>query len=208
MFDDSGNLMEPWLRAGFDVYLVDVLNPPEGHVDGRVHRVYADLTKPFRLPIPKEQIAFVSAHPPCDHLAVSGARWFKGKGLRALARSVDMFATAAEFCEDAGAPYMIENPVSTMSTYWRKPDFMYNPHEYAGWCPDDNYTKKTCLWCGNGFIMPPKQPLLGAPLPDNRIHSCPPGPLRAYYRSITPRGFGWAVFAANYLVAQNRARMV
>jgi hypothetical protein len=201
LFDDSGNLMEPWLKAGFDVYLVDILNPPEGETSGKVHKIYADLTKPFALPIPAAQIAFVSAHPPCDHLAVSGARWFKGKGLRALARSVDMFATAAEFCEASGAPYMIENPVSTMSTYWRKPDYTYHPYEYAGWCPADNYTKKTCLWTGGGFIMPPKYPLDGAPPPDDRIHKCPPGPMRAYFRSVTPQGFGWAVFAANYAIA-------
>lgn len=44
-----------------------------------------------------ERVAFVTAFPPCTHLAVSGARWFKGKGLRKLADSIHMFATAAEF---------------------------------------------------------------------------------------------------------------
>ena len=76
--------------------------------------MHADLTRPWLCPVDRERIAFVSAFPPCDHLAVSGARWFKGKGLRRLAVSVEMFATAAEFCEWAGAPYMIENPVSNI----------------------------------------------------------------------------------------------
>ena len=104
LFDVSGKMVAPWLADGFECYIVDVQHPPaygNGGItsDGRLHRVHADLTRPWLCPVDRERIAFVSAFPPCDHLAVSGARWFKGKGLRRLAVSVEMFATAAEFCE-------------------------------------------------------------------------------------------------------------
>jgi len=198
LFDDSGNLMQPWIDAGYECYVFDVTNPEEGEDIGRLHRRYADLRRPLACPVAKERVAFVSCHPPCDHLAVSGARWFQGKGLRALESSVSMFATSAEFCEEVGAPYMIENPVGTMSTYWRKPDFVYQPHWYSKFDANDNYTKKTCLWTGGGFVMPEKAEDTTLGPPDNRIHACPPGPLRAYYRSVTPAGFGQAVFEANF----------
>lgn len=197
LFDDSGNLMVPWIEAGFECYLYDVLNPVGGHHEGRIHRLYADLTQPLVCPVDPARVALVSCHPPCDHLAVSGARWFRGKGLRALEVSVAMFATAAEFCEAVGAPYMIENPVGVMSTYWRKPDYTYQPFEYTKLDARDNYTKRTCLWTGNGFVMPESRQDLTLPPPDNRIHAAPPGPTRAYFRSITPQGFGRAVFEAN-----------
>jgi hypothetical protein len=130
-------------------------------------------------------------------MAVSGARWFKGKGLRRLALSVELFATAAEFCEWTGAPYGIENPVSTISTYWRKPDYIFHPSDYTGWHREDNYTKTTCIWAGNGFVMPPPMRLLDLPPPDDRIHKCPPGPERHNIRSKAPMGFSRAVFAEN-----------
>jgi hypothetical protein len=200
LFDDSGNLMQPWIDAGYECYLFDILNPIEGDHRGKVHRLHADLRQPLSLPCDKERIAFVSCHPPCDHLAVSGARWFVGKGLRALSVSVEMFATAAEFCEASGAPYMIENPVGVMSTYWRKPDYTYQPFHYTKFDPRDNYTKKTCLWTGGGFIMPIRACDVSLGEPDERIHKAPPGPTRAYFRSVTPQGFGRAVFEANKML--------
>ena len=195
LFDYSGTMVKPWLDAGYECWIVDLQH---GNVsNGKLHKVNCDLTEPLSLPIDKERIAFVSAFPPCDHLAVSGARWFKGKGLRKLAISVAMFATAAEFCEDSGAPYLIENPVSTISTYWRKPDYTFDPYHFTRYNPDDNYTKKTCLWTGGGFVMPTYAMLQGILPPDDRIHKCAPGPERHNIRSATPLGFAKAVFEAN-----------
>lgn len=114
-----------------------------------------------------------------------------------LSLSVDLFATAADFCEKSGAPYGIENPVSTISTYWRKPDFSFHPWWYAGHEANDNYTKTTNVWAGNGFVMPEKYTDLFSGDPDDRIHKCPPGPDRANVRSATPRGFCRAVFECN-----------
>ena len=80
------------------------------------------------------------AHPPCTHLAVSGARWFK-EGKKPLwlqdeaAEFFMMFVNAD--CERIA----IENPVCIMSTRYRKPDQIINPWQFGH--PEQ---KKTCLW--------------------------------------------------------------
>lgn len=197
LFDVSGVMARPWLDAGYECWIVDIQHPPGITTEGRLHKVNANLTRRFPLPVPKERIAFAFAFPPCGHMAVSGARWFQGKGLRKLETSIAMFATAAEFCEETEAPYGIENPVSTISTYWRKPDHIFSPDQFTGFELGDNYTKKTCLWTGGGFVMPGEFRAPDLPPPDERIHKCPPGPERHNIRSATPLGFARAVFAVN-----------
>ena len=192
-------MADPWLKAGFQCWCVDLQHPPGITQDGNLFKVNADLSNPWLPPIPKERIVFTASFPPCDHLAVSGARWFKGKGLRLLSSSISCFATAAELAGWSEAPSMIENPVSTISSYWRKPDFNFHPHGFTGWCPKDNYTKKTCIWALNGFIMPDEFKAPGLPPPDDRIHKAPPSAERHNFRSATPAGFSKAVFNANCL---------
>lgn len=202
LFDLTGNAAQPWLAAGYECWIVDNQHPVAYETDGITHegnlkKVHADLSHPWLPPFNRDRIAFVAAWPSCQHLAVSGARWFKGKGLRRLASSIQMFATAAEVCEWSGAPYIIENPVSNISSHWRKRDYMFHPHDYTGYCLEDNYTKKTCLWVGGGFVMPPKFKEEDLPEPDDRIHKATPGPDRHNLRSATPMGFSEAVFIAN-----------
>jgi hypothetical protein len=135
-------------------------------------------------------------------VAVSGARWFKDKGLASLIDALDLFYAALRLAEWSRAPYMIENPVSTVSTYWRKPDYTFDPCDYGGYLkpPGDEYTKKTCLWTGNGFQMP--KPFRVAPKEGSRMHRLPPSKDRANLRSTTPKGFAQAVFEANYASAR------
>ena len=202
LFDISGIMVKPWLDAGYQAFIVDCQHPvayDNGGItsEGNLHKVHWDLSRPWLPPVDRKDITFVAAFPPCDHLAVSGARWFAGKGLRRMAQAIDLFATAAEFCEWAEAPYMIENPVSTISSYWRKPDHTFSPHQYTGYCTNDNYTKKTCLWTGHGFVMPDHLLDLSLGQPDDRIHKAPPGPDRHNFRSATPQGFAWAVYEFN-----------
>jgi hypothetical protein len=203
LFDYTGNMLKPWQEAGYECHIVDVQHWGEtesgrARADGMICHA-EDLSTPDRILrfLKYVNFDFVSAFPPCDHLAVSGARWFKGKGLRKLAHSINLFATAAEICEASGAPYMIENPVSTISTYWRKPDYTFHPSDYTGFELGDNYSKKTCLWTGGGFVMPEANKAEGLGEPDDRIHKCAPGPDRANIRSATPMGFARAVFEAN-----------
>ena len=89
------------------------------------------------------------AHPPCTHLAVSGARWFtEGKKDWKLQRD------AIEFVKKLmDAPIQriaIENPVSVISTYIRKPDQIVNPYFFG-----DPVPKKTCLWLKGLPILQP-----------------------------------------------------
>ncbi len=197
----SPNMVQPWLDAGYDAVLVD-LQHPEGERrapvgNGTLYTIGADLLTwvPPRW-LADRDVAFLAAFPPCDHLAVSGARWFAGKGLGKLALSIQLFEKAAFWADWFGAPYLIENPVSTISSYWRKPDHTFHPWQYAGHEPADAYTKKTCLWTGNGFVMP--APMYPENIqPDDRIHKAAPSPERANFRAETPLGFARAVFAAN-----------
>lgn len=195
LFDKTGNAVKPWADKGFKCYCVDIAHE-KTHTKDNIRFVKADLLSwvPPRKIV--NRVVFVFAFPPCDHLAVSGARWFKGKGLNKLSQSIDLFERATFWCEWFGAPYLIENPVSTISSYWRKSDFIFNPYEYAGYCKDDYYIKKTCLWVGGGFVMPKKKfnPKIK---PDNRIHLMAPSQDRKDKRSATPMGFAKAVYLAN-----------
>ena len=115
IYDYSCIMLYPWREAGYECWAVDIMHRNRHEVSG-IHKVHHDLRHPWIPPFSAQDIAIVFAFPPCDHLAVSGARWFRGKGLRKLAESVQMFATATEFCEWSEAPYMIENPVSTTTS--------------------------------------------------------------------------------------------
>lgn len=214
LFDTSGVMLKPWAEAGYECFLYDIQHP-EGYSmreDG-MHCLGTDLSNTDWLGrwgtfqstekrfLPEGEVSFLSCFPPCTHLAVSGARWFQGKGLRALEESIAYFATCIEISEVLGCPYLIENPMSTISTYWREPDYKFHPCHYSGYVNgEENYTKETWLWTGNGFVMPPRD--MGPDLfnePDKTyIHHQPPGEERANIRSKTPEGFAKAVYEANH----------
>lgn len=205
LYDYSGRMVEPWAKNGYECYCLDIKHNKrytENVVSGNITYIPADLRKdkPSDL-IPDKQIAIIFAFPPCKNLAVSGARWFKEKGLSGLADGIQLVETATKFCGKYNAPYMIENPVSTLSTYWRKPDYTFHPYEYDGFVKDDEaYSKKTCLWVGNGFNMPQKSP---AEEYDDRIHKMPPSEDRSEKRSMTPKGFAKAVYYENSIHSSN-----
>jgi hypothetical protein len=126
--------------------------------DGAITRIGADLRE--WLPPPR-RYAIVFAFPPCTALAVSGPRWFKGKGMSGLTEAIELVEACRRIAEWSGAPWMIENPVSTLGSYWRKPDFTFDPYEFGGYAggAGDDYGKRTCLWTGGGFRLPQKQPI-------------------------------------------------
>lgn len=196
LFDKTGAMARPWADAGFRCFCVDIQHANGERTEGNITYVGAD-ARHWRPPHGM-RVVFVACFPPCTHLAVSGARWFKGKGLRLLAESIELFAVAAELCEWSGAPYIIENPVSVVSSHWRKPDFTFHPWHFAGYLTNqdaENTTKQTCLWTGGGFVMPDRKE---APEPHrNDVWLMPPGEDRANERSKTPSGFARAVFLAN-----------
>ena len=193
-FDYTGNMVRPWADNGHECYCVDTKHGKGERREGNIIFVGADMRD--WLP-PNTNIAFAAFFPPCTHVAVSGARWFQDKGLGALLDSIQLFYAAVRLAEWSLAPYLIENPVSTISTYWRKPDYFFHPYSYAGYAggESDLYTKKTCLWVGGGFKMPPAKPL--EPVHGSKMWKLPPSTERATLRSETPKGFAQAVFEAN-----------
>lgn len=203
--DITGTMAKPWVDAGYEAVLVDPQHPEGVHVDGVITRVGHIIDHPatwdiLRRTVATGRVVFVMGFPPCTDLAVSGARWFNTKREADPAfqfKAMHVVWQCQIIGEMAGTPWAVENPVSQISSLWRKPDYAFNPADFTGYCANDNYTKKTCLWTGGGFVMPEafRDETLGAP--DDRIHKCPPGPERANIRSATPLGFAIAVFNAN-----------
>lgn len=121
------------------------------------------------------------AHPPCTHLSVSGARWFKDK--------VEEQKEALDFVRmlmDTPIPRIcIENPISVISSKIRKPDQIIQP-----WMFGHGETKATCLWLKNLPKLTPTNIVDGR---EARIHKMPPGPDRWKERSRTYQGIANAM---------------
>ena len=121
------------------------------------------------------------AHPPCTHLAVSGARWFKDKQqeqVKALA--------FVQLLLDAPIPRIaLENPVSIISSRIRKPDQIVQPWQYG-----HGETKATCLWLKG---LPPLKPTNVVEGREQRVHRMAPGPNRWRERSRTFTGIAEAM---------------
>lgn len=192
LYDYSGNMVEPWASEGYRCICVDIDHDGIAE-EGNIKYIEADLTDSYLPPRADYEIAF--AFPPCTHTAVSGARWFQAKGLEKLEGSIEKVRIARQILEWTDAPWMLEHPVSVLSTHWREPDYVFHPYEYDGYTEEDNaYSKKTCLWTSDDFMMPDKLPVEDY---DDRIHKMPPSEDRSKKRSKTPMGFAKAVFEAN-----------
>lgn len=114
--------------------------------------------------------------PPCTHLAVSGARWFKDKQ-QEQREAVDFFMTLAN------APIeriCIENPIGIMSSRWRKPDQIIQPWQFG-----HGEVKATCLWLKNLKLLEPTDIVEGR---YPRIWKMGPSKNRSKERSRTYQG--------------------
>lgn len=200
--DLTGNFVRPWVDAGYDAILID---PQHGFQSNEPNVEKLAMTVEEALPylgevLAHRRVALIAGWPPCTDMAVSGARWFEAK------RQADpMFqakaVAVAEQCRTigrlSGAPWLVENPVSVLRRVFGKPDHTFNPGDYTAYEAADNYSKRTCLWTGGGFVMPAPARDLSLGEPDDRIHKAPPSAERANFRSATPMGFARAVFEAN-----------
>jgi hypothetical protein len=132
----------------------------------------------------------ILAAPPCTHFAGSGACWWERKGEEALLEGlaiVDACLRVIMALEPVW--WCLENPVGRLYRYIGPPVMTFQPCDYG-----DPYTKRTCLW-GDFNTALPRNPV--EPTEGSKMNLLPPSPDRAAKRSVTPRGFAKAFFAAN-----------
>lgn len=126
LYEHSGVVRDAFLAKGHNAISCDIQPNYSGpHLKCDVHSL--DLT-PYDLAI---------MHPPCTHLSVSGARWFKMKQ-----REQEEAISEFRWCLDIPIPRIaIENPVGIISSIIRPPDQIIQP-----WMFGDGECKATCLW--------------------------------------------------------------
>lgn len=223
--DYTGIMAKPWVDAGYKAILVDPQHEKHTVVDNveRIPLFLVDALPRLGEIIRTENVVFVAAFPPCTDVAVSGAAHFQSKA----AKDKHFQAKAALIAEQcrtvgavSGAPWFFENPVSVFASIFGKPSCTFDPFEYGGYldeddqhpeypdiiAPRDAYPKKTCLWTGNGFVMPEKRPVAVRPGYSDQHNKLGGRSLKTKnIRSATPRGFAAAAFFANapHLKASN-----
>jgi site-specific DNA-cytosine methylase len=177
----SGTVRDAFLARGHDAMSCDLLptESPGLHYQGDVRDVLGDGWD------------LMVAHPPCTHLAVSGARWFKDKQAEQQ-EALDF----VRLLLDAPVPRIaLENPVSIISSRIRKPDQIIQPYEHG-----HEATKTTCLWLkGLPHLKPSNMVGKGArhvtksgrSLPE--WYNLPPSPDRWKIRSATFPGIAAAM---------------
>jgi hypothetical protein len=193
----------PWAEAGYECWCIDIqhsIRRQRDEVVGRgvIHFTWGDV-RSFRRPTQKP-IAFFGAFPFCTNDSVSGARDFELKGGMMLRDGLECFESCRSAASWSGAPYFVEHPVTMLTSipHIGKPNHYFDPCDFAGYLDEpatDAYTKKTCIWTGNGFVMPEKRRV--DPVMGSAMWKLPPSDDRADMRSKTPRGFARATFLAN-----------
>lgn len=167
----SGTVRDAFAARGHDAWSCDLLpSETEGqHIQGDVLAV---LDQGWDLMV---------AHPPCTHLAVSGARWFKDKQVE-QAEALDFVRALL----NAPIPRIaLENPVSIISSKIRKPDQIIHPWQFG-----HGETKATCLWLKGLPKLAPTDVVDGR---EAKVHRMPPSENRWRERSRTYKGIAAAM---------------
>lgn len=168
----SGRVREAFRKLGHDAWSCDLL-PSD---DDSPYHIQGDVLEHLN-----DGWDIMIAHPPCTHLAVSGARWFNDKQTEQ--------AEALEFVQkllNAPIPKIaLENPISIISSKIRKPDQIIQPWQFG-----HGETKATCLWLKN---LPELQPTDIVSGRENKVWRMPPSKERWKLRSITYQGIANAM---------------
>lgn len=167
----SGIVRDAFRKRGHDAYSCDRLPSeiPGPHYECDIKGMLA------------QRWDLMIAHPPCTHLAVSGARWFKDKR-KEQAEAMDF----VRHLLNAPIPLIcIENPIGIISTAIRKPEQIIQP-----WMFGHGEVKATCLWLKNLPKLVPTNIVEGR---TPRVHHASPGPDRWKERSRTLPGIAAAM---------------
>lgn len=172
----SGVVREAFRARGHKVWSCDLL-PAE---DDSIYHIQGDV-----LEVIDSSYDLLIAHPPCTHLAVSGARWFKDKQVE----QEEALEFVRKLLEAPIHRIALENPVSIISTRIRKPDQIIQP-----WMFGEDASKKTCLWLKNLPSLEPTNVVVKnryanqTPSKQNKLSSA-----RSKERSITYKGIAEAM---------------
>ena len=167
----SGRVRDAFISKGHDAWSCDLLptDVPGPHIQGDVLDILGDGWD------------LMICHPPCTHLAVSGARWFKDKQ-KEQQEALEFVRTLLDAHIDKIA---LENPVSIISSRIRKPSQYIQPWQFGhGEC------KKTGLWLHNLPRLEPTDIVEGR---EQRIWKLGPSPDRWKIRSKTYQGIADAM---------------
>ena len=169
----SGIVREAFLRRGHMAASCDLLDTeiPGYHIKDNV------------LDHLDEGWDLLIAHPPCTHLAVSGARWFKDK----QHEQADALDFVRRLMDAPIERIAVENPISVISSKIRKPDQIIQPWQFG-----HGETKATCLWLKNLPKLKPTDIVDGR---YQRSYLTPPSPDRWMKRSRTYQGIADAMAA-------------
>jgi hypothetical protein len=175
----SGIVRDAFIRKGHNAISCDLLDSdkPGPHYQTNV------------LDVLNDGWDLMIAHPPCTHLAVSGARWFNEKQTEQK-EAIEFFMALV----NADIPKIcIENPISIMSTKYRRPDQIIQPWQFG-----HGETKATCLWLKNLPKLVPTD-IVGDPamrrknLTPSGQNKLAPSPDRWKLRSLTYTGIANAM---------------
>jgi site-specific DNA-cytosine methylase len=167
----SGTVRDAFIARGHDAWSCDLLptDVPGPHYTGDVNNIINDGWD------------MMLAFPPCTHLCVSGARWFKDKQ-QEQADALDF----VRLLMNANIPLIaIENPIGVISTKIRRPDQIIQP-----WMFGHGETKATCLWLKGLPLLAPTRVVEGR---EARVHRLPPSPDRWKLRAKTYAGIAKAM---------------
>jgi len=169
----SGIVREAFRFHGHNAWSCDLLDTeiPGQHHKGDIRDLLAD------------HWDMAIFHPPCTDLAVSGARYFKEKRADGRQQAAISFFLLLAQCNIPKTA--TENPISIMSTIYRKPDQIIQP-----WMFGHGETKATCLWLKGLAPLTPTNIVSGR---EAKIHLMPPSPERWKNRSRTYTGIAQAM---------------
>lgn len=160
-------------KRGHEAYSCDLLPCSGGHPEWHIQD---DVLKHL-----DDGWDMVIAFPPCTHLAVSGARWFKSKRDGRQQEAIAFFLRFTELKMLWG----VENPIGIMSTVYRRPDQIIQP-----WWFGHPETKATCLWLNGLPALVPTKIVEGR---EQKIWRMAPSPERPRLRSKTYPGIAEAM---------------
>jgi len=167
----SGIVRDAFIERGHDAVSCDLLptERPGPHIQGDVVKILNDGWD------------LMIAHPPCTHLAVSGARWFKDK----LPEQQAALAFVRALMDAPIKRIALENPISIISSRIRKPNQIIQPWQFG-----HGEVKATCLWLNGLPHLIPTNIVEGR---HARVHREPPSPDRWKNRSRTFPGIARAM---------------